>query len=194
MQIDEPVLRNLEETGRYQLAIRNHDDSIGSAFFQTRIDLFRFEAVGLNALDLMGTGNINHGRRGEDLVPTDRAVRSRDNQHDLVSALHQLLEAGHGKIGGAEEDDFHDASVYTKSRSHHRQELRTLSGVSESLSGSPSLSMGKPGYRLFDTDCDSDSDSDQASNAFAAILSVSFEIIETSYTFTLLIAGSGACS
>ena len=59
----------------------------------------------------MGTGNLDYWRWGEDLVPSNRPVRSGNDQSDLVPTFHQLLEGGHGKIRGPEEDDFHPRSV-----------------------------------------------------------------------------------
>ena len=121
MQVDETVPRDFEQTAGDQLTVRHHDDGIRAAFFETRIDLVRLEVIGLQALDLTGTGDLDYWRWGEDLVPSNRPVRSGHNQDDLVPAFHQLLEGGDGKIRGTEEDDLHSGRVYTKSRSHHER-------------------------------------------------------------------------
>ena len=120
MQVDETMPRDFEQAAGDHLAIGHHNGGIHAAISETRIDLFRLEAVGLRALDLKGTGDLNYRRWGQDMMPPNRPVRSGNNQRDLVPAFHQLLEGGNGKIGGTEEDDIHSALVYTMSQSHPR--------------------------------------------------------------------------
>jgi hypothetical protein len=112
MQVDETVPRDSEQTAGDHLAVSHHNNGIRATFFETRIDLFRLEAVGLHAIDLKGTGNADDRRWCEDLMPSNRPIRSGNNQRDLVPAFHQLLEGGHGKIGGSEENDLHPRSVH----------------------------------------------------------------------------------
>ena len=109
MQVDETVAWDFEQSAGDHLAVRNYYGSIRANFPEPRINLLRLEAVRLQTLDLIATGGFDNRWWCEDLMPSNRPVRSGNNQRDLVPAFHQLLEGGYRKIGGTEEDDFHSA-------------------------------------------------------------------------------------
>ena len=119
MQVDKAVRRNLEQAGGNHLSIGHHDDGFDATLSEPRIDGVRFQVFGLQAIDLTCAGRLDHRRRCEDLVSTNRAIRSRHDQRDLVATGCQPLEGGRGEFRSTEEDDFHDAPVYNRSLSHH---------------------------------------------------------------------------
>ena len=80
-------------------------------------------------------------------MPSDRPIRSGNDQRTSCLTFHQLLEGGYGKIRGSEEDDLHrrsvhDVSVSSRLRLGCSMHDASMLGVLEQENSDPFIGRG----------------------------------------------------
>ena len=112
MQVDPAVRHQVERRLREQGAVRHHRAGVGAQRSELLLEVRVARVLGLEDgyAELLRTLG---DRAGDQLAtPAARGVGSGDDADELVAAVGDRVERGHGDLGRAGEDDAHQLGTF----------------------------------------------------------------------------------